>query len=72
MLPAAGTVYLARRWSLIRLSLREIADPTNQGSAPAGAIFGIFKDDQLFDGAKVFVLAPASAPPLAALEVACA
>ena len=36
------------------------------------AIFGMFKHDQLFDGAKVFLLAPASAPTLAALEVACA
>jgi len=34
------------------------------------AIFGMFKHDQLFDGAKVFVLAPTSTPTLAALEVA--
>ncbi len=34
------------------------------------AIFGMFKHDQLFDGAKVFALSPA--PSLAPLEVACA
>ena len=36
------------------------------------AIFGMFKHSQLFDGAKVFALAPAPQHTLAALEVACA
>jgi hypothetical protein len=34
------------------------------------AIFGIFKHDQPFDGSKVFLLSPLTAPTLAALEVA--
>ena len=36
------------------------------------AIFGMFKHDQLFDGAKVYKLAEAPSPSLAPLEVACA
>ena len=36
------------------------------------AIFGMFKHDQLFDGAKVYALSPAPSPSLVPQEVACA